>query len=92
MKYYSIIALISAVVHSAIGISICRNKLKGFVNIMCKNPKRFKILGRYFIAIGLIMLSCAVAALRESTGTIIYLVICAVVVSIILSLIRRESV
>ena len=92
MKYYSIVALISAALHSAIGISICRNKLKAFVNIMCKNPKRFKILGGYFIAIGLIMLSCAVAALRESTGAIIYLVICAVTVSIILSLIRRESV
>ncbi len=92
MKYYSIVALISAVVHFALGISISRNKFKGFVNIMCKNPKRFKILGGYFIAIGLIMLSCAVAALRESTGAFIYLVICAVTVSIILSLIRRESV
>lgn len=92
MKYYSIVALISAVIHFVLGISICRNKLKGFVNIMCKNPKRFKILGGYFIAIGLIMLSCAVAALRESTGAFIYLVICAVTVSIILSLIRRESV
>ena len=92
MKYYSIVALISAVVHFALGISICRNKLKAFVNIMCKNPERYKILGGYFIAVGLIMLSCAVAALRESTGAIIYLVICAVIVSIILSLIRRESV
>lgn len=92
MKYYSIVALISAVVNFALGISICRNKLKAFVNIMCKNPERYKILGGYFIAIGLIMLSCAVAALRESTGAIIYLVICAVIVSIILSLIRRESV
>ena len=92
MKYYSIIAFASAVVHSALGISICRSKLKGFVNIMCRNPNRFKILGRYFIAIGVIMLSCAVAALRESTGTFIYLVICAVIVSIIISLIRRESV
>ena len=92
MKYYSIVALISAVVNFALGISICRNKLKAFVNIMCKNPERYKILGGYFIAVGLIMLSCAVAALRESTGAIIYLVICAVIVSIILSLIRRESV
>ena len=92
MKYYSIVALISAVIHSALGILICRNKLKSFVNIMCKNPERYKILGGYFIAVGLIMLSCAVAALRESTGAIIYLVICAVIVSIILSLIRRESV
>ena len=92
MKYYSIVALISAVIHFVLGISICRNKLKAFVNIMCKNPERYKILGGYFIAIGLIMLSCAVAALRESTGAIIYLVICAVIVSIILSLIRRESV
>lgn len=92
MKYYSIVALISAVVHFALGISICRNKLKAFVNIMCKNPERYKVLGGYFIAVGLIMLSCAVAALRESTGAIIYLVICAVIVSIILSLIRRESV
>lgn len=92
MKYYSIVALISAVVNSVLGISICRSKLKGFVNIMCRNPNRFKILGRYFIAIGLIMLSCAVAALWESTGAFIYLVICAVTVSIILSLIRRESV
>ena len=92
MKYYSIVALISAVVHFALGISICRNKLKAFVNIMCKNPERYKVLSGYFIAIGLIMLSCAVAALLESTGAIIYLVICAVTVSIILSLIRRESV
>ena len=92
MKYFSIVALISAVIHSALGISICRNKLKAFVNIMCKNPERYKVLSGYFIAIGLIMLSCSVAALRESTGAIIYLVICAVIVSIILSLIRRESV
>ena len=92
MKYYSIVALISAVVNFALGISICRNKLKVFVNIMCKNPERYKVLGGYFIAIGLIMLSCAVAALQESTGAFIYLVICAVTVSIILSLIRRESV
>ena len=92
MKYFSIIALISAAVHSAIGISICRDMLKGFVNIMCKNPKRHKILGGYFIAIGATMLSCAAAALRESTGAFVYLVICAVIVSIILSLIRRESV
>lgn len=92
MKYYSIVALISAVIHFALGISICRNKLKGFVNMLCKNPERYKILGGYFIAIGLIMLSCAVAALRDSTGAFIFLVICAVIVSIILSLIRRESV
>ncbi len=92
MKYYSIVTLISAVVHSVLGISICRNKFKAFVNIMCNNPERYKILGGYFIAIGLIMLSCAVAALRESTASFIYLVICAVIVSIILSLIRRESV
>ena len=92
MKYYSIVALISAVVHFALGISICRNKLKAFVNIMCKNPERYIILGGYFIAIGLIMLSCGFAALYDSTSAIIYLVICAVIVSIILSLIRRESV
>ncbi|MBR2867928.1 MAG: hypothetical protein IKB88_02525 [Clostridia bacterium] len=92
MKYYSIVALISAVIHSALGISICRNKLKAFVNIMCKNSERYKILGGYFIAIGLVLLGCAVAALRESTGAFIYLVICAVIVSIIISLIRRESV
>ena len=55
MKYFSIIALISAAVHFAIGISICRNKLKGFVNITCKKPKRYKILGGHFIAIGVIM-------------------------------------
>lgn len=92
MKYYSIVALISAVVHSVLGISICRNKLKSFVNIMCKKPERYKILGGYFIAIGLIMLSCGFAALYDSTSAFIYLVICAVIVSIILSLIRRESV
>lgn len=92
MKYYSIIAFVSAILHSALGISVCCNKLKGFVNILCNNQERHKILGGYFIAIGLIMLSCAVAALRESTGAFIYLVICAVIVSIILSLIRRESV
>ncbi len=92
MKYFSIIALISAAVHSAIGISICCNKLKGIVNIMSKKPKRYKILGGYFIAIGVIMLSCAVAALFESTGAFIYLVICAVIVSVFISLIRNESV
>lgn len=92
MKYYSIVALISAVVHFALGISICRNKLKAFVNIMCKNPERYKILGGYFIAIGVIMLSCGFAALYDSTSAFIYLVICAVTVSIIISLIRRESV
>lgn len=92
MKYFSIVALISAVVNFALGISICRNKLKAFVNIMCKNPERYKILGGYFIAIGLIMLSCGFAALYDSTSAFIYLVICAVIVSIILSLIRRESV
>lgn len=92
MKYYSIIAFISAIVHSVLGISICRNKLKAFVNIMCKNSERYKILGGYFIAIGLIMLSCGFAALYDSTSAFIYLVICAVIVSIILSLIRRESV
>jgi len=92
MKYYSIVALISAVIHFALGISICRNKLKAFVSITCKKAERYKVLGGYFIAIGLIMLSCAVAALRESTGAFIYLIICAVIVSIILSLIRRESV
>lgn len=92
MKYYSIVALISAVVNFALGISIYRNKLKAFVNIMCKNPKRYKILGGHFIAIGVIMLSCGFAALYDSTSVFIYLVICAVIVSIILSLIRRESV
>ena len=92
MKYYSIIAFISAVVHFALGISICRNKLKAFVNIMCKNPERYKVLGGHFIAIGVIMLSCGVAALYDSTSAFIYLVICAAIVSIILSLIRRESV
>ena len=92
MKYYSIVALISAVVHSVLGISIGCEKLKGFVNIMCKNPKRHKILGGYFIAIGLIMLSCAVAALRESTASIIYIVISAGLLSIFISLIRKENI
>ncbi len=91
MKYYSIVALISAVVHSVLGISIGCGKLKGFVNIMCKNPKRYKILGRYFVAIGVIMLSCGFAALYDSTSAFIYLVICAVIVSIFISLIRNES-
>lgn len=92
MKYFSIVALISAVIHFALGISICRNKLKAFVNIMCKKTERYKVLGGYFIAIGVTMLSCAVAALFESTGAFVYLVICAVLVLIIISLIRRESV
>ena len=91
MKYFSIIALISAAIHSAIGALICRNKLKGFVNIICKNPERYKILGGYFLAVGVIMLSCAVAALRESTGAYIYLAFCAVIVSIFISLIRKEN-
>lgn len=92
MKYYSIVALISAVVNFALGISVCRNKLKAFVNIMCKNPKRFKILGGYFIAIGLVLLGCAVAALRESTASIIYIVISAGLLSIFISLIRKENI
>lgn len=92
MKYYSIIAFVSAVVHFVLGIFICRSKLKGFVNIMCKNPKRYKILGGHFIAIGVIMLGCAVAALRESTASIIYIVVSAGLVSIFISLIRRENI
>ncbi len=92
MKYYSIVALISAVIHFALGISICRNKLKAFVNIMCKKTERYKVLGGYFIAIGVIMLGCAVAALYESTASIIYIVVSAVLASIFISLIRRESI
>lgn len=91
MKYYSIIAFVSAVVHSVLGISVCRNKLKGFVNILCKNPERFKILGGYFIAAGVIMFSCAIAALYESTVSIIYIVVSAVAESVILSLMRYEN-
>ncbi len=92
MKYYSIIAFISAVVHSVIGISIGFGKLKGFVNIICKNPERYKILSRYFIAIGIILLSCGFAALYESSVSIIYIIVSAVAESVILSLIRRENV
>ncbi len=92
MKYYSIIAFASAAFHSLLGILIGCGKLKGFVNIMCKNPERYKILGGHFIAIGLIMLSCAVAALRESTASIIYIIVSAVLLSIFISLIRRESI
>ncbi len=92
MKYYSIIAFASAIVNSVLGILICRSKLKGFVNIMCKNPKRYKILGGYFVAIGVIMLGCGFAALYESTASIIYIVVSAVLVSIFISLIRRESI
>lgn len=92
MKYYSIVALISAVVHSTLGISVCRNKLKAFVNIMCKNPERYKVLGGYFIAIGLVLLGCAAAALRESTASIIYIVISAGLLSIFISLIRKENI
>lgn len=91
MKYYSIIAFASAVVHSVLGILIGRGRLKGFVNIMCKTPNRFKFLGGYFIASGVIMLSCAVAALRESTGSIVYLAFSAGVISVILSLMRTEN-
>ncbi len=92
MKYYSIIAFASAIVHSVLGISIGCGKLKGFVNIMCKNQKRYKFLGGYFVAIGVIMLSCGFAALYESTASIIYIVVSAVLVSIFISLIRRESI
>ena len=92
MKYYSIIAFISAAVHSVLGISIFCGKLKGFVNILCKNPERYKILSGYFIVLGVIMLSCGFAALYESTGSIIYIVASAVAVSVILSLIRRENI
>lgn len=92
MKYYSIIAFVSAVVHSLLGILIGFRKLKGFVNILCKNPKRYKILCGYFIAIGVIMVSCGFAALYESTASIIYIVVSAVLVSIFISLIRRENI
>lgn len=92
MKYYSIIAFVSAAVHSVFGILIGCGKLKGFVNILCKNPKRYKILSGYFVAIGVIMLSCGFAALYESSASIIYIAITAVAVSVILSLIRRENI
>ena len=91
MKYYSIIAFVSAAVHSLLGILICCRKLKGFVNILCKNPERYKILSGYFIAIGVVMFSCGFAALYESTASIIYIVIATVIVSVILSLIRYEN-
>lgn len=92
MKYYSIIAFASAAVHSVLGILIGCGKLKGFVNILCKNPKRYKILCGYFIAIGVIMMSCGFAALYEKTASIIYIVISALAESVILSLIRRENI
>ena len=92
MKYYSIIAFISAAVHSVLGILIGCGKLKGFVNIICKNPERYKILGGYFIAIGVIVLSCGFAALYESAASIIYIAVSAVAESVILSLIRRENI
>ena len=92
MKYYSIIAFISAVVHSVIGILIGSGKIKGFVNIICKNPEQCKILSGYFIAIGVIMLSYGLVALIESQYSIIYLALASVAVSVILSLIRRENI
>ncbi len=91
MKYYSILAFIAAVGHSLLGILIYRGKCKGFVNGICKNNQRYKILGRYFIAIGIIMTSCGFAALTESNYAIIYLVFASVAVSTVISLIRREN-
>lgn len=91
MKYYSIIAFISAAVHFALGILIGCGKLKGFVNIICKNPERYKILSGYLIAIGVIMTSCGFVALIESPYSIIYLAVASVLVSIFVSLIRREN-
>lgn len=91
MKYYSFVAFVSALVNSIIGILICRNKLKGFVNIMCKNPERYKILGGYFITAGVIMLGCAFAALLESTASVIYIVFSSVALSAVLSLMRYEN-
>ena len=91
MKYYSIIAFISAAVISVTGILICLNKLKGFVYSLCKNHGRYKILGGYFISVGLIMLSCAVAALCDSPASIIYIALSSVAISIFISLIRREN-
>lgn len=91
MKYYSIIAFIAAALHFSMGILICCGKCKGFVNGICKNTQRYKILGRYFIMIGGIMLSCGIAALTESNYTIIYLAVASVLISIFVSLIRREA-
>lgn len=91
MKYYSIIAFISAAVHSLLGILIGCGKLKGFVNILCKNPERHKILSGYLIVLGVIMLSCGFAALYESPGSVIYIVVSAVIVSVLLSLMRHEN-
>ena len=91
MKYYSIIAFIAAAVHSVLGILIGYGKLEGFVNILCKNPERYKILSGYFIILGVIMLSCGFAALYESTASIIYIIISALAESVILALIRYEN-
>ena len=92
MKFYSIIAFVSAAVHFSLGITICRNKLKDFVSTICKNPARYKTLGRYFIAAGVIMLGCGFAALIDSAFALIYLAVSAVIVSIIISLIRKENI
>lgn len=91
MKYYSIIAFASAIVHFSLGISIAYGKLKGLVNIICKNPERYKILSGYFIVLGVIMFSCGFAALSESIASIIYIIISALAETIILSLIRYEN-
>lgn len=91
MKYYSIIAFIAAALHFSMGILICCGKCKGFVNGICKNIQRYKILGGYLIAIGVIMTSCGIVAMKESPYSIIYLVAASVLVSIFVSLIRREA-
>ena len=92
MKYYSIIAFISAVIISLTGIFIYRGKLKGFVNALCKNPKKYKLLGGYFIILSVIMFSRAFATLSESIGAIIYIVFSTLAISIVLSLIRKENI
>lgn len=92
MKYYSIIAFIAAAVHLVLGILIFCGKCKEFVNGICKNNQRYKILGGYFIVIGAIMLSCGFVALIESSYSIIYLAAAAIAVSIFGSLIRRENI
>lgn len=91
MKYYSIIAFIAAAIHSSTGVLICCGKCKGLVNGICKNIQRYKILGGYLISIGVIMTSCGFVALFESRYAIIYLAVASVLVSILVSLIRREN-
>ncbi len=85
MKYYPIIAFVSAFINFTLGISIGCGKFKGFVNTNFKKPER------YFIAIGVIMMSSGFVSFSESTASIIYIIVSIFAESVILSLMLYKN-